>query len=94
VAQESHHHHVEGQGVSAPGSNVEDCALCDSFCSGACRLDIDHHHHHGHDHSHGHSHDHDHHHGHTHQPYPHAKHPHGPESVRRYKPKSGQETDR
>ena len=93
VAQESHHHHVEGQGVSAPGSNVEDCALCDSFCSGACRLDTDHHHH-GHDHSHDHSHDHDHHHGHTHQPYPHAKHPHGPESVRRYKPKSGQETDR
>lgn len=96
VAQESHHHHVEGQGVSAPGSNVEDCALCDSFCSGACRLDTDHHHHHGHDHSHyhDHSHDHDHHHGHTHQPYPHAKHPHGPESVRRYKPKSEQETDR
>ena len=93
VAQESHHHHVEGQGVSAPGSNVEDCALCDSFCSGACRLDTDHHHH-GHHHSHDHSHDHDHHHGHTHQPYPHAKHPHGPESVRRYKPKSGQETDR
>ncbi|MGB0690473.1 MAG: sirohydrochlorin chelatase, partial [Candidatus Puniceispirillum sp.] len=72
VAQESHHHHVEGQGVSAPGSNVEDCALCDSFCSGACRLDTDHHNHHGHDHSHDHSHDHDHHHGHTHQPYPHA----------------------
>ena len=93
VAQESHHHHVEGQGISAPGSNVEDCKLCDSFCSGACRLDSDHHHHdHKHDHDHGHNHDHDH--GHTHQPYPHAKHPHGPESVRSYKPKSSQESDR
>lgn len=90
VAQESHHHHVEGQGISAPGSNVEDCKLCDSFCSGACRLDSDHHH----DHKHDHDHDHDHGHGHTHQPYPHAKHPHGPESVRSYKPKSSQESDR
>jgi sirohydrochlorin cobaltochelatase len=88
LAQESHHHHVEGQGVSAPGSNVEDCKLCDSFCSGACRLDSDHHHHHDHEHDHHHAHDH------THQPYPHAKHPHGPESVRNYKPKSGQESDR
>ena len=88
LAQESHHHHVEGQGVSAPGSNVEDCKLCDSFCSGACRLDSDHHHHHDHETDHHHAHDH------THQPYPHAKHPHGPESVRNYKPKSGQESDR
>ena len=46
LAQESHHHHVEGQGVLAPGSNVEDCELCDSFCTGACRLDMDHHHDH------------------------------------------------
>jgi sirohydrochlorin cobaltochelatase len=36
--QESHHHHVEGQGASAPGSNVADCALCDTFCTGLCRL--------------------------------------------------------
>ena len=93
LAQESHHHHVEGQGVSAPGSNVEDCELCDSFCSGACRLDSDHHHHHDHEHDH-HHHDHHHAHDHTHQPYPHAKHPLGPESVRNYKPKSGQEPDR
>jgi len=65
---------VEGQGASAPGSNVEDCALCDDFCTGACRLeDGGHHHHH-------HGHDHDHHH---HAPYPHAKHPHGPESARK-----------
>ena len=83
-AQQSHHHHVEGQGVSAPGSNVEDCDLCDHFCTGACRLDMDHHHH-----SHDHSHDHDH--GHHHHPYPHADHPLGPESVRNRKPsdKSG-----
>ena len=80
VAQESHHHHVEGQGVSAPGSNVEDCKLCDSFCTGECRLDMHQHHHHDHDH--GHDHDHDHDHGHHHHPYPHAKHPLGPESVR------------
>ncbi|MCY3880103.1 MAG: sirohydrochlorin chelatase [Rhodobacteraceae bacterium] len=66
LPQESHHHHVEGQGASAPGSNVSDCPLCGDFCTGACRLQIHHHH------------DHDHHHPH----YPHAAHPHGPESVR------------
>ena len=78
LVQESHHHHVEGQGASAPGSKVEDCALCDTFCTGACRLDHHHHHHHHHDHGH------DHHHQHHHHPaYPHAKHPHGPESARR-----------
>ncbi len=38
AVQESHHHHVEGQGASAPGSNVADCALCDTFCTGLCRL--------------------------------------------------------
>ena len=79
MPQESPHHHDEGQGASAPGSNVEDCIVCDTFCTGACRLDpgsaVHHHHHHGH----GHSHDHDHH----HPPYPHAQHPHGPESVRK-----------
>ena len=91
--QESHHHHVEGQGASAPGSNVADCKLCDTFCTGECRLYIGHHHHHhDHDHHHGHSHDHHHDHGHHHHhdhdhdhhhaPYPHAKHPHGPESAR------------
>ena len=88
LAQESHHHHVEGQGVSAPGSNVEDCQLCDSFCTGACRLDMDHHHSHdhGHDHSHDHN-DHGHDHDHHHHPYPHADHPLGPESVRHRTPK-------
>lgn len=92
--QESHHHHVEGQGASAPGSNVADCKLCDTFCTGECRLYMGHHHHHhahDHDHSHDHGHDHDnghhhhhhdHDHDHVHAEYPHAKHPHGPESAR------------
>jgi len=82
AVQESHHHHVEGQGANAPGSNVADCALCDTFCTGMCRLqaqDQHHHHHHHDDHDH---HDHDHHHA----TYPHAKHPHGPESARKPKP--------
>lgn len=79
AVQESHHHHVEGQGASAPGSNVADCQFCDTFCTGECRLHLHHHHHHhGDDHGHDHSHDHDHH----HPEYPHAKHPHGPESAR------------
>jgi len=87
--QESHHHHVEGQGATAPGSNVVDCKLCDDFCTGACRLDADHHHHHhghDHDHDHGHHHHHHHHHDHDHHhpPYPHADHPLGPESVRKH----------
>ncbi len=79
AVQESHHHHVEGQGASAPGSNVEDCTKCDTFCTGVCRLDGDHDHHHHHDHGHHHHHDHDH----AHPEYPHAKHPHGPESARK-----------
>ena len=79
AVQESHHHHVEGQGASAPGSNVADCKLCDTFCTGECRLEMAHHHHHHH----GHDHDHDHGHHHHHAEYPHAKHPHGPESARR-----------
>ena len=81
AVQESHHHHVEGQGASAPGSNVADCRLCDDFCTGMCRLvaqDHDHHHHHHDD-------DHDHHHHHHHAEYPHAKHPLGPESARKAK---------
>lgn len=76
AVQESHHHHVEGQGASAPGSNVEDCALCDSFCTGLCRLQSagDHHHH---------THDHDL--SHHHPTYPHPSHPLGPESARKGK---------
>ncbi|NDW04852.1 sirohydrochlorin chelatase [Jiella pacifica] len=69
LAQESHHHHVEGIGSSA------DCKLCDTTCTGACRAEAigghahpahDHGHHHGDDHGHSHAHgheDHDHHHG-------------------------------
>jgi sirohydrochlorin cobaltochelatase len=30
LPQESHHHHVEGKGASAPGSSVADCPLCDT----------------------------------------------------------------
>jgi len=85
AVQESHHHHVEGQGANAPGSNVADCALCDTFCTGECRLDMDAHHHHDQAHHHG-DHDHHHHnhsHDHDHVQYPHAKHPHGPESARK-----------
>jgi sirohydrochlorin cobaltochelatase len=80
AVQESHHHHVEGQGANAPGSNVEDCQLCDAFCTGMCRLEAQHDHHHHH-----HDHDHDHHHHHHHAVYPHADHPHGPESARKGK---------
>ena len=78
--QESHHQHVEGQGASAPGSNVEDCSLCDSFCTGECRLVAQEKEHHQHHH---HGHDHHHHHDHAHPVYPHANHPLGPQSVRR-----------
>ncbi|MEM8973703.1 MAG: sirohydrochlorin chelatase [Pseudomonadota bacterium] len=64
--QESHHHHVEGMGASAPGSQVEDCALCDTFCTGKCRVVATNHGHHHHDHSHSHDHSHGHDHGHDH----------------------------
>ncbi|MEM1360481.1 MAG: sirohydrochlorin chelatase [Pseudomonadota bacterium] len=76
AVQESHHHHVEGQGASAPGSNVAECTMCTTFCTGECRLVA------AHNHTHDQSHDHGHHH-HHHAPYPHADHPHGPESARR-----------
>ncbi|MEM9793486.1 MAG: sirohydrochlorin chelatase [Pseudomonadota bacterium] len=84
--QESHHLHVEGQGASAPGSNIAECALCTSFCTGACRLETaaDHSHTHSHGHHHHHAHDHSHVHDHQHTPYPHADHPLGPESVRKH----------
>jgi sirohydrochlorin cobaltochelatase len=89
AAQESHHHHVEGQGASAPGSNVADCKLCDTFCTGLCRLEQKphghashvkqgewHDHGDGHVHFHAHSHGH-HHHGHDHDhDHHHAPYPH------------------
>lgn len=81
AVQESHHHHVEGQGATAPGSNVADCALCDDFCTGLCRLEAQdaarHDHSHGHDHEHPHGHGHDHSHGHDH---PRDHHHHAPAS--------------
>ncbi len=70
TVQESHHHHVEGQGANAPGSNIADCQLCDTFCTGECRLETDHYHLSGHHHHH-------------HAAYPHANHPLGPESARK-----------
>ena len=73
LPQESHHHHVEGKGVFAPGSNIEDCDLCTTFCTGECRLKGNAHHHHDHSHDHGHDH--------HHHPYPQADHPLGPQSV-------------
>ncbi len=79
AVQESHHHHVEGQGANAPGATVETCDLCENFCTGECRLDMEDHHHHHHDHDHPHDH-------HHHATYPHADHPHGPESARKVKP--------
>lgn len=81
AVQMSHHHHVEGQGASAPGSNVADCRLCDTFCTGECRLAPEpagtardgghapahgHGHAHDHGHDHAHAHEHDHTHGHSH----------------------------
>ena len=96
LPQQSHHHHVEGQGLSAPGSNVEDCVLCDDFCTGVCRLDqMDHHHHdhhhgHGHDHGHHHEHHHEHEHSHDHHhpPHPHRDHPLGPRSAEKFRKKN------
>ena len=79
--QESHHHHVEGQGASAPGSNVSDCILCNKFCTGMCRLEQQAvHNHHDHSHNHGHNH--------HHPIYPKADHPLGPNSLRELKDKN------
>ena len=88
LAQESHHHHVEGI-----GGGLENCP-CNGDCDASCRdeefckkHDLPwtplHSHDHGHDHSHEHGHDHSHDHGHHHHPYPHADHPHGPESMKK-----------
>ena len=69
LAQESHHHHVEGL--------TESCTLCKKECTGACQPDgipvslKEKAHDHDHDHSHG------------HYPYPHAEHPFGPVSLRK-----------
>lgn len=82
LAQESHHHHVEGL--------TDGCDLCERECTGACQPDgipipLGGGHHHGssHDHSHAHDHDHGHSHDHGHHPYPHADHPLGPDTLRK-----------
>jgi sirohydrochlorin cobaltochelatase len=67
LAQESHHHHVEGVGTGgAPGH----------------ARDHEHAHDHGHDHGNGHADDRGHDHGHHHHPYPHADHPLGPRTLK------------
>jgi len=77
LAQESHHHHVEGL--------TDGCDLCERECTGACQPDGipiplgGHHHSHADQHSHGDQHSHDHH----HHPYPHADHPLGPDTLRK-----------
>lgn len=82
LAQESHHHHVEGV-----GGDMENCP-CNGDCDASCRDEAFckkhnlpwtplHTHDHGHDHKGDHSHDH-HHHDHAHHPYPQAHHPLGP----------------
>src|SRR5690606_28761213 len=87
LAQESHHHHVEGI-----GGGLENCP-CGGDCDSSCRDEAfcrahglpwtpvhahEPHRHHDHHHHH-HDHDHDHDHGdHHHHPYPHADHPLGP----------------
>ncbi len=87
LAQESHHHHVEGI-----GGGLENCP-CNGDCDASCR-DEDFCKRHGlpwtpvHSHAvpndlhvaHDHSHDHGHHH---HHPYPHANHPLGPNSMKK-----------
>ena len=84
LAQESHHHHVEGL--------TDGCDLCERECTGACQPDgipipLGGGHHHGssldHSHSHDHGHTHDHSHDHGHHPYPHADHPLGPDTLRK-----------
>jgi sirohydrochlorin cobaltochelatase len=83
MAQESHHHHVEGV-----GGGLEDCP-CKGDCDASCRdkAFCEQHglpwtpvHAHTHDDDHEHNHDHSHDHGddHHHHPYPHADHPLGP----------------
>ncbi len=66
LAQESHHHHVEGIGTGAAHGHEHA---------------HDHGHDHAHAHGHAHSHEHGHAHDHGHHPYPHADHPLGPRTL-------------
>ena len=96
LAQESHHHHVEGI-----GGGLEDCP-CNGDCDASCRDEEfckkhglpwtpvhthehshDHSHEHEHEHEHDHEHDHGHDHSHGHHPYPHADHPLGPVTMKK-----------
>ena len=82
MVQESHHHHVEGLGVS--------CDLCDPECNGACEIQspIPIHNQEksnlpeggylAHEHEEPHQHEHHHH----HSIYPNSKHPLGPVTLR------------
>ena len=69
LAQESHHHHVEGIGTG-------DAPLQDHHHDND--HDLGHSHDHDHDHGHSHADGHDHH----HHPYPHADHPLGPKTMK------------
>ena len=99
LAQESHHHHVEGI-----GGGMEDCP-CNGDCDASCRDEEfckkhglewtpvhshDHSHDHAHDHHHDHDHSHDHAHDHHHHPYPFADHPLGPKTMEKSKPAKGE----
>ncbi len=91
MAQQSHHHHVEGI-----GGGMENCP-CNGDCDASCRDEEfckqhglpftplpnhKHAHDHAHTHSHGHGHSHGHDHGH-HHPYPFADHPLGPVTLKK-----------
>ncbi|MCF6321712.1 MAG: sirohydrochlorin chelatase, partial [Rhizobiaceae bacterium] len=82
MAQESHHHHVEGI-----GGGLENCP-CNGDCDASCREEEFckehglpwtplHTHEHSHDHEDGHTH------SHHHPPYPHADHPLGPVTMKK-----------
>ena len=88
LAQESHHHHVEGI-----GGGLEDCP-CKGDCDASCRDEEFckkhglpwtpvHDHNHDDEHAHDHSHEHSHDHSHGHHPYPHADHPLGPVTMKK-----------
>jgi sirohydrochlorin cobaltochelatase len=74
LAQESHHHHVEGIGTGDSGDHTHDHSHDHGH-------DQAYDHSHGHSHGYDHNHDHDHSHDHGHHPYPHADHPLGPKTL-------------
>jgi sirohydrochlorin cobaltochelatase len=86
LAQQSHHHHVEGIGTDGDHKNGHDHHGVNGHHHH--HNGRDHHHDHDHDHDshhhhhdhgpHDHDHDHGHDHGHHHPPHPHADHRHGP----------------